>query len=212
MGFQWPISGLENISMINLLIRFMKFKNYYRTIVAAFLTGCFFLCSCENKLSDVEKFNQKDIAREEGKNVVIKYSIAGKKKAILSGPLMFRVQDTLPYIEFPKSIHVDFFDLADSIESKLDARYAMYIETKSKVFLKDSVRVINVKGDTLFCDELYWDRSHTGAEFYTDKPVRIRRKTEIIDGIGMEAKQDFKEWLIKKVTGIIQVPTSQFPN
>ena len=41
------------------------------------------------------------------------------------------------YIEFPKSIHVDFFDLADSIESKLDARYAMYIETKSKVFLKD---------------------------------------------------------------------------
>ena len=190
----------------------MTFEIYHRIIVAAFLTGCFFLCSCENKLSDVEKFNQKDIAREEGKNVVIKYSIAGKKKAILTGPLMYRVQETLPYIEFPKSIHVDFFDLGDSIESMLDARYARYIETKSKVFLKDSVRVINVKGDTLFCDELYWDRSHTGAEFYTEKPVRIRRKTEIIDGIGMEAKQDFKEWLIKKVTGIIQVPTSQFPN
>ena len=64
----------------------------------------------------------------------------------------------------------------------------------------------------MYCDELYWVRSHTDAEFYTDKPVRIRRKTEIIDGIGMEAKQDFKEWLIKKVTGIIKVPTEQFPN
>ena len=190
----------------------MKFKHNYITIIAAIFTGCFFLYSCENKLSDVEKFNQKDIAREEGKNVVIKYSVGGKRKAILTGPLLNRVQDTIPYIEFPKSVHVDFFDLHDSIESKLDAKYARYIETQSKVFLKDSVRVINVKGDTLYCDELYWDRNHTGAEFYTGKPVRIRRKTEIIDGIGMEAKQDFKEWLIKKVTGIIKVPTAQFPN
>lgn len=190
----------------------MKLITDYINIIAAIFTGCFFLCSCENKLSDVEKFNQKDIAREEGKNVVIKYSVGGKKKAILTGPLLNRVQDTVPYIEFPKSVHVDFFDLRDSVESKLDAKYARYIETQSKVFLKDNVRIINVKGDTLYCDELYWDRSHTGAEFYTDKPVRIRRKTEIIDGIGMEAKQDFKEWLIKKVTGIIKVPTAQFPN
>jgi LPS export ABC transporter protein LptC len=190
----------------------MKLKTDYITIVAAFLTGCFFLYSCENKLSDVEKFNKKDIAREEGKNVVIKYSIGGKKKAILTGPIMYRVQDTLPYIEFPKNIHVDFFDLGDTIESKLDARYARYIETQSKVFLKDSVRVINVKGDTLYCDELYWDRSHTGTEFYTDKPVRIRTRTQILNGIGMEARQDFKEYHIVHPTGIVQVPTSQFPN
>ena len=190
----------------------MKFKTAYHTIAAAFFAGCFFLGGCENKLSEVTNFHQKDIAREEGKMVEIKYSISGKKKAVLSGPVMYRVQDTVPYIEFPKSLHVDFFDMRDSLESKLDAHYARYKETQSKVFLKDSVRVINVKGDTLFCNELYWDRARTGTEFYTDKPVRIRTRTEIINGIGMEARQDFKEYHIVQVTGIIKVAAAQFPN
>jgi len=128
------------------------------------------------------------------------------------GPLMYRVEDTVPYIEFPKTVHVDFFNEKDSLESKLDARYAKYKESQSKVFLKDSVRVINIKGDTLYCDELYWDRNKTGTEFYTDKPVRIRTKTHIINGIGMDAKQDFTEWHIIQSTGFVKVPASQFPD
>ena len=72
--------------------------------------------------------------------------------------------------------------------------------------------VINVLGDTLYCQELWWDRNRTGFEFYTDKEVRIRRKLQIIDGIGMEARQDFKEWVIKNVSNsFIRVPNSQFP-
>ena len=74
------------------------------------------------------------------------------------------------------------------------------------------MRVTNIKGDTLYCNELYWDRSRTGTEFYTDKPVRIRTKTEVIDGIGMEASQDFKEYHIIHPAGNIKVPATQFPN
>ncbi len=78
--------------------------------------------------------------------------------------------------------------------------------------MRDSVVVINFsKGDTLYCDELYWNRSRIGAEFYTDKPVRIRTKTQIINGTGMEAPQDFKKYLIKYVTGSVTVPSSNFP-
>ena len=98
------------------------------------------------------------------------------------------------------------------IESRLTARYGKYKENENIVFLKDSVRVINLqKKDTLFCNELYWDRKRTGAEFYTEKAVRIRTQTQIIDGIGMEARQDFKSWLIKKSVGTVQVPASKFP-
>lgn len=190
----------------------MQSKDVHITILAAVFIGCFFLYSCENTQSEIDSFNKKDIAVEVGKNVVIKYSVSGVKKAILTGPLMYRVQDTVPYIEFPKNIHVDFFGIRDSIDSKLDAKYARYKESQSKVFLKDSVRVINVKGDTLYCDELYWDRSRTGKEFYTDKPVRIRTRTETLNGIGMEARQDFKEYLIIHPTGIVSVPAAQFPN
>ena len=83
---------------------------------------------------------------------------------------------------------------------------------RREVFLKDSVRVINIKGDTLYCDELWWDRNRTGNEFYTDKPVQIRTKMQLIFGVGMEAKQDFKNWVIKNVTNsVIRVPNTQFP-
>ncbi len=49
--------------------------------------------------------------------------------------------------------------------------YARYREYERKVFLKDSVVVINIlKGDTLKTDELWWDQDK--EEFYTDRPVR----------------------------------------
>ena len=67
------------------------------------------------------------------------------------------------------------------------------------------------KGDTLQCNELYWDRNRTGKEFYTDKPVRIRTKTEVIDGKGMEASQDFRNWRIIESVGTISVPAAKFP-
>ena len=124
---------------------------------------------------------------------------------------MLRVQDASPYVEFPKKLHVDFFSETGTIDSRLDALYGKYLEMESKVFLKDSVKVINIKGDTLYCDELWWDRSRKGNEFYTELPVRIRTKTQIINGVGMEASQDFKSYLIKKVTGIINVANSEFP-
>ena len=180
--------------------------------IAAFTAGCFFLCSCENKLEDV-KSGSKSVGKDEAINVTIKYSIGGKKKAVLTSPLMYRVLNADNYVEFPKTIHVDFYnDGGDTLESRLDARYAKYEENQSKVFLKDSVKIINRTGDTLYCNELYWDRSKLNQEFYTDKPVRIRRKMEIIDGIGLDARQDFKEWHIIQVTGFLKVPGSQFPN
>ena len=178
------------------------------------MTGCFFLCSCENDIKAIKELDAKRVGVEEAINVTINYSDNGRRKALLSSPLMYRVQDTVPYVEFPKSIHVDFFSESndDSVESKLDARYAQYKESQSKVLLKDSVKVINVLGDTLYCDELYWDMKRTGVEYYTDKPVRIRTRTQIIDGIGMEARQDFKEWHILQPAGFLKVPATQFPN
>lgn len=170
------------------------------------------LFSCENSDKEVKDMNSRNLGVEEVNDVDINYTLGGKAKAKLLSPKMLRVQDMKPYVEFPNKLHVDFYDETGAVDSRLDALYGKYFDQESKVFLKDSVRVINVKGDTLYCNELWWDRSRTGFEFYTDKPVRIRRKLQIIDGIGMEARQDFKEWVIKNVTNsFIRVPNSQFP-
>ena len=191
----------------------MAIGTAYIKRTTAFITGCFFLWSCENKLSEVQSINTKSIGKDEANNVAIRYSLGGKKKAVLTAPILYRVQDAENYTEFPNTLHVDFFnERGDTVESRLDAKYAKYRDAQAIVFLKDSVRVINTLGDTLYCQELYWDRSKTGREFYTDLPVRIRTKKQIIDGIGMDARQDFKEWHIAKPIGFIKVPGSEFPN
>ena len=170
------------------------------------------LNACENNDAVVQHMNSKNLGVEEVKNADINYTLGGHAKAKLLSPLMLRIQDASPYVEFPKTLHVDFFNETGMVDSRLDARYGKYLETESKVFLKDSVVVINVLGDTLYCQELWWDRNRKGSEFYTDKPVRIRRKLQIIDGTGMEARQDFKEWVIRNVThSYIRVPNSEFP-
>ncbi|MEO6229602.1 MAG: LPS export ABC transporter periplasmic protein LptC [Ferruginibacter sp.] len=192
----------------------MIFISPYIKKIAAFSMGCFFLCSCENSIKDIKALDEKAKGVEIAKEVNIKYSVGGHQKADLYGPIMYRVQDTVPYVEFPKTIHVDFYDDKENKESILDAKYAKYIETQSKILLRDSVRFIGLKnGDTLYCNELYWDRNRPVYQFYTDKPVQIRTKTQIIDGIGFETSQDFKEKLIKQVTNsILKVPTSEFPD
>lgn len=186
----------------------------YKLILATCLaTGCIFLQGCTNSEKDIADLDKKKKGVEEVIRVDINYTQAGKAKAKLLSPLMYRVQDTMPYVEFPKTLHVDFYDEFAQKESILDAKYGMYKETQSRVVLRDSVRFIGLKnGDTLYCDELYWDRNRPVYQFYTDKPVRIRTKTHIIDGTGLETKQDFSEKWIKNVTNsYIRVPSAQFP-
>ena len=135
-------------------------------IIALLVIGSFTLQSCENNADEVNDMNRKKLGIEEAKNIAVNFTLGGKTKAILTAPLMLRVQDTVPYIEFPNTLHVDFYSELGIKESKLDARYSRYKESEKLVFLKDSVRVINMqKGDTLYCMELYWDRSRVGYEF-----------------------------------------------
>jgi len=180
-------------------------------IQAALITGCFFIGSCENSLKDLNQFTEKKAGIEEIKGVTIIYSLGDKTKAKLTAPYMLHHQETTPYVEFTKTLHADFFDDSLRIESKMNAHYGKYMEEESKVFLKDSVVVFNVKGDTLYCNELYWDRSKTGREFYTDKPVRIRTPSQIIDGDGLDAPQDFKSWHIINGRGYVRISSSEFP-
>jgi len=193
----------------NCMNKHLLFKNH----LTAFFIGSIFFLSCVNDEAKVRNLNQKKTGVEEAKSIVLNYTIGGKTKAILHAPLMLNVQDIVPYVEFPSTLHADFYSDLEKPESMLDANYGKYEQNKSTVYLRDSVRVINSeKGDTLYCNELYWDRNRIGNEFYTDKPVRIRTRTQWINGKGMESGQDFKNWHIIHSEGFISIPASQFPD
>jgi len=180
--------------MINLLI-------HKKLITAAVITGCFFMFACENDVNEVRELGRKKPGIEEGKNISSFLSMNGKMRAHLTAPLLLRYQDdSARKAEFPNTLHVDFYNDTAKIESQLRARYGRYLENQSKVFLKDSVVAFNTKGDTLFCEELWWDQNT--QKFYTDKKVTFSRnyRHALITGIdGMTATQDLSSISFRRI-------------
>jgi LPS export ABC transporter protein LptC len=180
-------------------------KNYLK--IAAFLTGCFFIWGCENDPKTIEQWTRNDVMVEEAHDIETYLSQNGKLKAKLWSVYMLRYEADTVYVEFPRQLHVDFFDSTAQKESHLDALYGKYYESLNKVYLRDSVVVFNVTGDTLQTPELWWDQNT--QKFFTDKPVRIRKSGHMIMGVGMDARQDLTDIHITRITNsILQVPDS----
>ncbi|QEC67477.1 LPS export ABC transporter periplasmic protein LptC [Panacibacter ginsenosidivorans] len=183
-------------------------KLYYE---AAIIMCCFFVCSCENSMQEVNDLSKKKIGKDIAEDVTSYMSQGAHVKAKLTSPLMTRTEADTAIIEFPKTLQVEFYDDSTKPESHLFANYGKYFEQQGKVFLKDSVIVFNIKGDTLLTNELWWDRDK--EIFYTDKKVWINQKDnqKFIGENGMQADQSFKEWTLFQGSGIRNVPDSTLP-
>ncbi len=177
---------------------------------AALLTGCFFLYGCENREGDIKTWTQKVVLKETARDIESYLSQDGELKAKLKAPLMFRVTDDTIYVEFPNGLHCDFYDSTKKIETWLDAQYGKYYENHNKVYLRDSVVVITVKGDTLRSPDLWWDQNT--KMFYTDKYAIYKGVGKnIFGGKGLEATQDLTRITFKESTGTMKVSSEGFP-
>jgi LPS export ABC transporter protein LptC len=183
---------------------------------SAFLVPCtlylliFLFAACENDPAEVKNWTERKTLMEEGRNVESYLSQGGVMRAKLKSPLMYRSQTDTVYTEFPNTLHVDFYDDSVQVESWLTSQYGKYYENLNKVYLRDSVTVINREGDTLRCPELWWDQSL--QKFYTDKPARLDGPDKHITGNqGLEATQDLKVVIFKYPTGPFQVKEGGLP-
>ncbi|HET9055580.1 MAG TPA: LPS export ABC transporter periplasmic protein LptC [Chitinophagaceae bacterium] len=178
--------------------------------MAAFLWGCLFFISCENDINKIKELANRPVNVEVMDSVNSYISQGGKIKARLSSVYLLRTQDTVPRVEFPKHLHVEFYDDSARLESFLDAQYGKYYEGRNQVFLRDSVRVYNIKGDTLWTNELWWDQLQ--RKFYTDKDFRVWQHDKYIIGSGLEAGQDLKWYKMKNINNsYLNVPANNFP-
>lgn len=166
----------------------------------AAVIGCIFLSACENDIKDVERFSKKEISVEEGKQIESFLSNGGVLRAKLRAPVFLRYQTQVPKVEFPNTLHVDFYDSTRKIESELFADYGEYKENENLIYLRDNVIVFNVKGDTLRTNELYWDQNK--QIFYNDKPTTVIQSSprqKIISKDGLTANQDLTWFSLKNL-------------
>ena len=169
-----------------------------------------FFSACENDPKEIEDWTKKAELREEAKTIESYLSQSGVMKAKLTAPLMYRYQRDTIYTEFPNTLHVDFYDDSVRVESWLTANYGIYYDNLNKVFLRDSVTVINNEGDTLRTPELWWDQN--SQKFYTDKPARLDGKDKHLTGTqGLEATQDLKIIQFKYPIGPFDIKEGNLP-
>ena len=179
-------------------------------LVPSILCLVFVFSSCENDPKVIEDLTKPVELKEEARIVESYLSQAGIIKAKLTAPLMYRHQRDTIMTEFPNTLHVEFYGDSLKTESWLFSKYGIYYDNLNKVFLRDSVVVINTEGDTLRTPELWWDQS-TG-KFYTDKPARLDGKDKHITGNqGLDATQDLKVIQFKYPTGPFNVKEGQMP-
>ncbi|MFT5511703.1 MAG: LPS export ABC transporter protein LptC [Bacteroidia bacterium] len=183
-------------------------KNIYRQsklLFAVLIAGFFVQCRQADK-SDIENYIQEseDLSVERVEDVVIRYTDSAVVKAIIKAPQMVRYpKKKEPYTEMPKGLYATFYDANGNVDSKLSAAYGINYEDKKLIKLTDSVRVVNVKGEELKSEELYWDQIE--KKIYTNKFVRIVRNGETLRGDGFESNENFTKYRILRPAGPVTV-------
>jgi LPS export ABC transporter protein LptC len=177
--------------------------------LAAMSCSCFFFLACENDQKTIDEMTKPKAMIEEAKEIETYLSQGSTLKAKLWAPYMIRSSSDTTYVEFPRTLHVNFFDSVGRVDSHLDSKYGKYYESQNKVYLRDSVLVYNMQGDSLRSPDLWWDQNT--QLFYTDKNVWIRRQGTVLLGKGMDSKQDLSDIHIKQVTGFVDMPDSLRP-
>ncbi len=180
-------------------------------IAVSFLFILLLTTSCKNDLKKIHQTIDKSMLNtERADSVTILYSKEGVTKAQLFAQTFNHVQDAKPpYIEMKTGLRVLFYNDSMQLQSTLLAKYGRYFEQSGNVLVRDSVVVYNLKKEQLNTEELIWNEKL--QKFYTEKFVKITTPTQIIYGNGLESNQNFSDYTILKVKGIIGVNKSALP-
>lgn len=109
-----------------------------------------------------------------------------------------------------KKVHVDFFDEMGNRTSELTADSAAIQEKRQNFEASGNVVVITPEGVKLTTQSLRWNPE--SSKIVTDDFVTITKGEDIITGIGMEADEELKHFVIKKEVKaeIREIPEEEF--
>jgi LPS export ABC transporter protein LptC len=169
------------------------------------LAALVLLVACETDLSKVERIASEEVSLpiETSKDIEIVYSDSAKVKAMLTSPVLKFYKVANAYHEMPSGLKVNFYGDTLNIESVLTAKYGRKFQNQGIIEVRDSVVVVNYKGEKLDTERLIWNERT--RKIYTDKFVKITTPNEVIYGEGLEANQNFTNYKIFKIKGIINV-------
>lgn len=178
--------------------------NIRQYIITCTLLSVVLLASCEeNDIAKVKAmFDEKEVDVEVADSVQFIYKEDQYARAVVTGKTVKRYTRTQNKLEFTDGLIVRFYDQLKLI-SVLKADFAENNDSEQKVLVSGNVYMESAKYERMETQELTWDMR--AKRVYTDKAIKIRTPDHIIYGVGFDSDEDFSNYTIRKVNGIVSV-------
>jgi len=178
--------------------------NIRQYIISCTLLSVVLLASCEeNDIAKVKAmFDEKEVDVEVADSVQFVYKEDQYARAVVTGKTVKRYTRTQNKLEFTDGLIVRFYDQLKLI-SVLKADFAENNDSEQKVLVSGNVYMESAKYEHMETQELTWDMR--AKRVYTDKAIKIRTPDHIIYGVGFDSDEDFSNYTIRKVNGIVSV-------
>jgi len=193
------------------LLSRQRVRNISIPMMVGVLLSLFILPSCKNKTSEIDDLVGKmNFTEDKAEEVVIIFSENGKVKGrLFATEFIINEHAKPPFMDARKGLRIESFDDSTQLQSTLTAKYARYYVRQGNILIRDSIVVVNRRGERLATEELVWNERL--KKFYTEKFVRIKTPTQVMYGDGLEANQDFTWYKITNIKGVMQVNKGDVP-
>ncbi|MCB0540105.1 MAG: LPS export ABC transporter periplasmic protein LptC [Chitinophagales bacterium] len=181
----------------------------YRFVVFILLL---FLWACTNDLEEVKEVtSEKFVSIEKGEDVSILFTEDAVPTIKIEGPTAIRyayLPPDTPYTEFPDGLKLYVYDQEGKIESTLSANKGTMGDNSDNLEVTGDVQIVNSKGEKLNAEKLFWNK--TDKKIRSDEFVKIYTNDEVIYGTGFEADENFTNYVIYNIKGVVKVRDGSF--
>ena len=173
------------------------------------------LFSCKNDIKNVIKVSELEKLPELlGEDIHFTQAEYGKIVIAISTPSIIKKKTDdeaeEPIMEFPQGIRVVQFTRESDTLTMISANYAINYEDKNIWEARGNVVGRNKKdGETIRTEYLVWNQKD--GTIYSDKKVQVTTPDDIIYGEGFKSDDQFNDWQVKKVTGVISFEGENLP-
>lgn len=160
--------------------------------------------SCAEKTVEQEKTDP-NIMTQQSEHLTIINSNNGSLSYIFEAPLLERYDMAKePYMEFRKGIKMTTFeDSTRIVKSTLVANYAIFYEDREIWEAKGDVVVLNIEGDKLETQQLFWNQKR--KEIYSNVDSKVTQGEDVMYGTAFEADETFTDFIFRKPKGRVEV-------
>lgn len=181
----------------------LKSKGTLLLSIVAVTAAMLFSCSKPDN-GVMEQSAPMDVPDELAYDIEVLYSDSGSIRLKLNAPEIARFASLeKPYVEYPKGLHVEFYNELGEVTTRMSAEYAIQYQDKGITEAQRNVVVVNEEGEMLQTEQLTWDEKNKLIR--TEEFVRITTNNEQLTGYGLEADQTFSWYKIKKPAGVIEL-------